>query len=146
MPAPSSPSFSAALASLPHGPEFRFVDEIIALAPGKSATGRFTMKGDEAFLVGHFPGQPIMPAVLLIEAVAQVAGIAAQTDPRLGALPNLRLTAVRNTKIVRAASPGEELEITAEINGRLGNLIQATGRVSASGSPVAESQIVLSGA
>ena len=139
------PDFPAALASLPHGPEFRFVDEIIALEPGKSATGRFTLKGAEPFLAGHFPGQPIMPAVLLIEAVAQVAGIAAQTDPQFGALPNLRLTAVRNTKIFRAALPGETLEITAGINGRLGNLIQATGRVSSGGNVVAESQIVLSG-
>ena len=139
------PDFPAALASLPHGPEFRFVDEIIALEPGKSATGRFTLKGTEPFLNGHFPGQPIMPAVLLIEAIAQVAGIAAQTDPQLGALPKLRLTAVRNTKIFRAASPGEVLEISVEISGRLGNLIQATGRVSTGGTPVADSQIVLSG-
>jgi len=139
------PDFTAALASLPHGPEFRFVDEIIALEPGKSATGRFTLKGAEPFLAGHFPGQPIMPAVLLIEALAQVAGIAAQSDPQTGALPNLRLTAVRSTKIFRAASPGETLEIHAEISGRLGSLIQANGRVSSDGTPVAESQIVLSG-
>lgn len=139
------PDFPSALASLPHGPEFRFVDEIIALDPGKSATGRFTLKGNESFLVGHFPDQPIMPAVLLIEAVAQVAGIAAQTDPEIGALPNLRLTAVRSTKIFRAALPGEVLEIAVEISGRLGNLIQATGRVCSEGTPVAESQIVLSG-
>ncbi len=137
--------FIAALASLPHGPEFRFVDEIIALEPGSSATGRFTLKGDEAFLAGHFPTQPIMPAVLLIEAVAQVAGIAAQTDPEVGAMPNLRLTAVRGTKIFRAAAPGETLEIRVEISGRLGNLIQATGWVSCAGVAVAESQVVLSG-
>lgn len=139
------PDLSAALASLPHGPEFRFVDEIIALQPGRSATARYRLKGDEAFLAGHFPGQPIMPAVLLIEAVAQVAGIAAQTDPQTGPLPDLRLTAVRNTKIFRPAAPGELLEITAEISGRLGNLIQASGRISSGGDPVAESQIVLSG-
>ncbi len=139
------PDLSSALASLPHGPEFRFVDEIIALQPGRKATGRFTLKGSEAFLAGHFPGQPIMPAVLLIEAVAQVAGIAAQTDPRTGALPDLRLTAVRSTKIFRAAVPGEMLEITAEVSGRLGHLIQAAGHVSSGGTPVAEAQIVLSG-
>ena len=139
------PDFTAALTSLPHGPEFRFVDEIIALKPGRSATGHYVLKGTEAFLAGHFPNQPIMPAVLLIEAIAQVAGIAAQTDPAIGALPNLRLTAVRSTKIFRAAEPGEILEISAEISGRLGNLIQATGRVISACNPVAESQIVLSG-
>lgn len=137
-------SHAAALATLPHGPEFRFVDEIVALNPGQSATGRFALKGTEPFLAGHFPGQPIMPAVLLIESIAQLAGIAAQTDPMHGALPNLRLTAVRNTKIFRATHPHEPLEITVEISGRLGHLIQATGRVSSSGTLVAEAQIVLS--
>ena len=86
-----------------------------------------------------------MPAVLLIEAIAQVAGIAAQTDPAIGALSNLRLTAVRSTKIFRAVEPGETLEVSAEISGRLGHLIQATGRVMSAGNAVAESQIVLSG-
>lgn len=136
---------SAAFSMLPHGPEFRFVDEITALEAGRSATGRFTLRGAEPFLAGHFPGQPIMPAVLLIEAIAQVAGIAAQTDPDLGALPDLRLTAVRNAKIFRATQPGELLEITSTISGRLGNLIQATGHVSCGGTPVAEAHVVLSG-
>lgn len=138
-------SHAAALATLPHGPEFRFVDEIVALSPGQTATGRFTLKGTEPFLAGHFPGQPIMPAVMLIEAIAQLAGIAAQTDLVHGALPDLRLTAVRNTKIFRATHPHEPLEITVEISGRLGNLVQAAGRVWSGGTLVAEAQIVLSG-
>ena len=78
----SSPAdLQSALATLPHGPEFRFIDELTELEPGKSATGIFALKGNEAFLAGHFPGQPIMPAVLQIEAIAQMAGIAAQTHP-----------------------------------------------------------------
>ena len=139
------PDLSAALASLPHGPEFRFVDEIIALQPGRSATGLYTLRGDEAFLAGHFPGQPIMPAVLQIEAIAQMAGIAAQTHPEIPVLPNMRLTAVRSTKIFRSTMPGEILEIRAEISGRMGNLVQATGRITTSGEPVCEAQVVLSG-
>lgn len=138
-------SLAAALQSLPHGPEFRFVDELSALEPGKAASGSYRIKGAEAFLPGHFPGQPIMPAVLLIEAIAQVAGIAAQTDPEHGSLPDLRLTAVRGVKILGAAIPGETLEIHAEILGRLGNLIQAQGRVMAGGKMLAEGQVVLSG-
>jgi 3-hydroxyacyl-[acyl-carrier-protein] dehydratase len=136
---------SAALDSLPHGSEFRFVDELIALDPGKSASGRYLIKGTEAFLPGHFPGQPIMPAVILIEAVAQVAGIAAQTDPVHGRLANLRLTAVRGVKILSAAVPGERLDIHAEVVGRLGGLIQAQGRVLAGERLLAEGQVTLSG-
>lgn len=44
------------LAALPHGPEFRFVDALDALDPGKSAVARYRVRGDEAFLAGHFPG------------------------------------------------------------------------------------------
>ena len=138
-------SFADALSSLPHGPEFRFVDDLTALDPGKSATGVYRITGAEAFLPGHFPGQPIMPAVLLIESIAQVAGIAAQTDLVHGSLPNLRLTAVRGVKILGAATPGESLEIQADILGRLGNLIQAQGRVTVAGRTLAEGQVTLSG-
>ncbi len=134
-----------ALASLPHGAGFRFVDEVTALSPGKSASSSFTLKGGEPFLAAHFPGQPIMPAVLMIEAIAQLAGIAAQSDPEIGALPGLRLAAVRNAKVFRAVAPGERMEITAEITGRLGPLIQAAGEVRAGGEKAAEAQLTLSG-
>ena len=69
---------SRAVASLPHGQEFRFVDRVIALVPGVSGEGEYTVRGDEPFLRGHFPGDPLMPGVLLIEAAAQLAGIVAQ--------------------------------------------------------------------
>ena len=141
----SPAQLQSALATLPHGPEFRFIDELTALEPGVSASGVFTLHGTEPFLAGHFPGQPIMPAVLLIESIAQMAGIAAQTHPEIPVLPNLRLTAVRSTKIFRATLPNETLQITAEISGRMGNLIQATGKVTSAGNSVCEAQVVLSG-
>lgn len=135
-----------ALQSLPHGPGFRFVDELNALAPGRSATGTYLLTHEAPFLEGHFPGRPLMPAVLMVEAMAQVAGIAAQTDPAIPPMPDLRLTAIRGIKIYGTAFPGETLVIECELMGRMGNLVQASGKVRVGDRVIAEGQVTLSGA
>jgi 3-hydroxyacyl-[acyl-carrier-protein] dehydratase len=134
-----------ALQALPHGPGFRFVDALTRLEPGMLAAGTYLLRGDEAFLAGHFPGQPILPAVIMVEAIAQVAGIALQTDPDIPPMPDLRLTAIRNIKIHGTAIPGETLQIEAEVQGRMGNLVQAAGRIRVSGRLIAEGLVTLSG-
>ncbi len=125
-----TPEMTRALAALPHGPEFRFLDRLLELEPGKRGVGEYRVRGDEPFLRGHFPGQPLLPGVLLIEAAAQLAGVVAQSDPQHPPLPGLKLTAVRHDKITGTARPGGVLTIRAEVTGRLGNLVQAHGRVS----------------
>ncbi len=92
-----------ALSRLPHGAEFRFVDRLTQLEPGRSGAGEYTVRGDEPFLRGHFPGEPLFPGVLLAEAVAQLAGVVAQSDPQIPPLKNLKLTALRNVKILGTA-------------------------------------------
>src|SRR5438477_8153304 len=116
-------SLAKALASLPHGPEFRFIDRLLSLDPGKHGVGEYTVRGDEPFLRGHFPGQPMMPGVLLVEAAAQLAGTVAQSDPKLAPMQGLKLTALRGVKIPGTARPGEVIRIEASIIGRLGNLV-----------------------
>jgi 3-hydroxyacyl-[acyl-carrier-protein] dehydratase len=120
-----------ALKFLPHGAEFRFVDRLTSLNPGESGAGEYTVRGDEAFLRGHFPGEPIFPGVLLVEAAAQLAGVVAQSDPKIPPLRNLKLTALRSVKIHGTARPGEIIRLEAKITGRLGTLVQAqaTARV-----------------
>jgi len=130
---------SRALASLPHGPEFRFIDRLTALDPGKSGAG------DEPFLRGHFPGQPIMPGVLLVEAAAQLAGTVAQSDPHISPLEGLKLTAIRNAKILGSATPGELVQFEARIVGRMGNLVQAQVTAQTAGRVLLNADIVLSG-
>lgn len=133
------------LAALPHGPEFRFVDALDSIDPGKSATGRYLVRGDEPFLAGHFPGNPLMPGVILIEAIAQLGGVVAQSDPSIPPLQDLLLTGIRGAKILGAAIPGQVLTLKAEVEGRLGGMIQVAGEVSVGDRPLATAKIMLSG-
>jgi 3-hydroxyacyl-[acyl-carrier-protein] dehydratase len=134
-----------ALSFLPHGTEFRFVDRLTRLVAGQNGAGEYTVRGDEPFLRGHFPGEPIFPGVLLAEAAAQLAGVVAQSDPQIPPLKNLKLTALRNVKILGTARPGEVIQLEAKITGRLGNLVQAQTTASVNGETVLQAELVLSG-
>ena len=136
---------AAALAALPHGPTFRFVDILTSLIPGQSGTATYQVRGDEAFLDGHFPGQPLMPGVILIEAVAQLGGVVAQSHPDIPKLSDIKLTAVRGAKITGSAVPGETLIIRAEVVGRMGGLVQVQGDVKVGERVILTAQITLSG-
>jgi 3-hydroxyacyl-[acyl-carrier-protein] dehydratase len=135
-----------ALNLLPHGAEFRFIDRLTKLDGGKSGEGEYKVRGDEAFLCGHFPGEPIFPGVLLVEAAAQLAGVVAQSDPKIPPLKNLKLTALRNVKILGTAKPGETILLEAKITGRLGNLVQAQATAKILGEIVLTAELTLGGA
>lgn len=135
-----------ALSSLPHGPSFRFVDELVELVPGITATGRWTLKGDEAFLEGHFPGHPLLPGVIMIESLAQLGGVLAQSDRGNNPLKNVRLTAVRQFKILGSIPPGQTLTIHAKRDAVMPGLVQISGEILTSdGTKLASGSIVLSG-
>jgi 3-hydroxyacyl-[acyl-carrier-protein] dehydratase len=134
-----------ALQRLPHGPEFRFVDRLLELEPGVRGVGEYRVRGDEPFLKGHFPGDPLMPGVLLVEAAAQLAGVVAQCNPHLMPLAGLKLTALRNVKILGSARPGEVIQIRAQISGRMGGLIQATAEVFVGEARVVTADLTLAG-
>ena len=125
----SSSELVQALSSLPHGSEFRFIDEIVELIPGTSAQAVWRLKGDEEFLKGHFPGAPLMPGVLMIEALAQLGGILLQTRPGEPPLKNLRLTAVRQIKILGSITPGQSLHLSGMLQGVLDTLGQVSGEI-----------------
>src|ERR1035437_9793380 len=130
---------------LPHGPEFRFVDRMLSLTPGGKGVGEYRVRGDEYYLRGHLPGEPIFPGVLLDEAGAQVAGMVAQEDPANPTFPRLKLTALRAVKILGSARPGETLRIEAVITGRLGSMIQAEVSAFIADTKVLSAELALSG-
>ena len=139
-------SLQAALDRLPHGPEFRFIDRLLELEPGKRGVGEYRVRGDEPFLRGHFPGNPLLPGVLMAEAAAQLAGVVAQSDPNIPPLSGLKLAALRNVKILGSARPRDLLRFEAWITGRLGGLVQAETRAYLRDELVLVAETTLSGA
>ena len=134
-----------ALSFLPHGPEFRFVDRVTELDPGKVGSGEYTLRDNETFLRGHFPGAPLMPGVLIVEACAQLAGVVAQSDPAREPLQDLKLTAIRSVKILGAVLPRETLQLEAKITGRMAGLVQASVAARVGERLVLQGEVTLSG-
>ena len=142
----SSPDLFQFLSALPHGPEFRFVDELTDLVPGVSARATWTLKGSEEFLRGHFPDAPLMPGVLMIEALAQLGGILIQSRPGVVPLRQLRLTAVRQIKILGSILPGQTMTLSARLDAVMGGLGQVSGEIQGSdGTPILTGSVTLSG-
>lgn len=72
---PPDASLADVLARLPHRPPFRFITRLVAVVPGEAGEAAWTVTGTEDFFQGHFPGEPIVPGVLICEALAQLSGL-----------------------------------------------------------------------
>jgi 3-hydroxyacyl-[acyl-carrier-protein] dehydratase len=99
---------------LPHRPPFLFVDHVEECAAGERVVARYRVTGDEPFLTGHFPGNPIFPGVLQLEALAQAGGIALLADDRYaGKLP--LFGGVEEVRFRRIVRPSDELTLTVTL-------------------------------
>jgi 3-hydroxyacyl-[acyl-carrier-protein] dehydratase len=112
---------------LAHRPPFLFVDEVLSLEPGLRASGSWTLKGDEWFFAGHFPGRPTLPGVLMCEAIAQVGAIAVLSDPRFaGKLP--LFGGLDGARFRRQVVPGDRLVLEVELGRMSSRAGKGSGR------------------
>ena len=129
---------------LPHRPPFVFVRELLSTEPGNVAECATVFDRGDPMFVGHFPGNPLVPGVILTEALAQTAGIAAASGYAEDERPLFLLSAILNMKFHRAALPGERIMLRAEKMAHVGDLVQFSVSAAVDGASVAEGQIVLS--
>jgi 3-hydroxyacyl-[acyl-carrier-protein] dehydratase len=99
---------------LPHRDPFLFLDEVMVLEPGARVVAHKQVREDEWFLTGHFPGRPIMPGVIIVEAMAQAGAVAVLADEANRGKLAL-FAGINDVRFKRMVLPGDELELTCEL-------------------------------
>ena len=130
---------------LPHQPPMRLVEAITELVPGERAAGGRRTATSDFYFDGHFPEKPVVPAVILVELLAQVGGLAAGTTASEASPKRLqlRVAGLGPFKFPAAAGPGCYLEARARVAGKLGGLYKIEGDVTADGVTVATGSVTL---
>jgi 3-hydroxyacyl-[acyl-carrier-protein] dehydratase len=123
---------------LPHRYPFLLVDRITDLKPGEGITGIKNVTINEPFFQGHFPGQPIMPGVLIIEAMAQVAGVLAFRSGVECDSKSVYFMTIEKAKFRRPVVPGDQLRFDIKVLQQRGNVWKFSGSATIDGKLASE--------
>jgi UDP-N-acetylglucosamine acyltransferase len=122
---------------------FVLVDRILEHDPRGRLVAAKSVTGSEDFFAGHFPSQPVMPGVLILEALAQAAGIWILKAAREPRRVEIRVVGFDDTKFRRPVVPGDQLRLEVELVHRRGDLVRFRGEVKVGGSRAAEARLLL---
>ena len=117
---------------LPHRDPFLLIDEVVELAPGLGAAARKHVREDEWYLGGHFPGRPVMPGVLIVEALAQTGAVAVLSEEENRGRLAL-FAGIDDCRFKRIVEPGDELLLECEIEAARGPVGRGKARASVGG-------------
>jgi beta-hydroxyacyl-ACP dehydratase FabZ len=123
---------------LPHRYPFLLVDRIVELEPDKRVVGLKNVTINEQFFQGHFPGMPVMPGVLIIESMAQVAGVMIYREIADPKSKLIYFTGIESARFRRPVVPGDQLRIEMELLNRRSNFGKLQGRATVEGKLAAE--------
>ena len=132
------------LKGLPHRPPFVFVREVVSYTPGLEAECETRFEAGHSIFDGHFPDRPLVPGVILTEALAQTAGIAAASGADAETAPFFLLSAIQRMKFLKGVGPDETIILRAQKVGQVGDLLQFEVRALVNDADVANGQLVLS--
>jgi len=124
---------------LPHRFPFLLVDRVTELEPGVRATGIKQVTVNEWFFQGHFPGRPVMPGVLIVEALAQVGAVALLSQPRLAGKIAF-FAGIDGVRFRRVVVPGDTLTLTVELTRMRSRVGKGTGEARVDGQLAAEGE------
>jgi 3-hydroxyacyl-[acyl-carrier-protein] dehydratase len=132
---------------LPHRYPFLLVDRVLAFEPGQSIHAYKNVSGNEEFFEGHFPSQPVMPGVLVIEALAQAGGVLYQLTKRvngdgIGEDKLFYLVKVDNARFSRMIVPGDRVDLHVSLKRRIRNMALYEGVASVDGKEAARAEIL----
>jgi len=125
---------------IPHREPFLLIDEVVELEPGARVRARFTVRGDEWFLRGHFPGDPIMPGVLMVEALAQAGAVGVLSHPDFSGRVPL-FAGIDDVRFRRVVRPGDVLDFQLTVDRLRSTFGRGTGVVQCAGDAVLDAKL-----
>lgn len=128
--------------ALPHRHPFLLVDRVLEYEAGKSISARKNVSISEPFFEGHFPDLPVMPGVLILEALAQTCGVLSYLSRRESEDGYFLLTGLDNCRFRRVVRPGDVMTLHCELQRRVRDIFRFDCRAEVDGAVVCEARIL----